>query len=179
VAEKGNLVDDPRAAGEVRRYSTWRTIRQQNVAEHTWQVLRILLTIWPAAPRNVIIHAVVHDMGEMSGDIQYPFKNMFPELRAGADKAENYVQNRQRISVFERAVFKLCDNLEMLEFGMVEVNMGNKYGRIIMDRMQHATSDCMQTLHDMRDTKQFQDNEGVFAAAQRYIKNRMEIDNGF
>lgn len=191
MADKRNLVADPRAAGEVRRYSTWRTIRQQNVAEHTWQILRILLTVWPSAPRNVLIYAVVHDMGEMAGDIQYPFKNMFPELRAGSEKAENYVQHMQRreigipevkhpLSPFETQVFKLCDNLEMWEFGMVEVNMGNKYAQIVVDRMKEATAQNLQNLKDMETTKQYQDNAEVIVAVQRYINNRMEVDyHGF
>ena len=190
MTEKGNLVDDPRAAGEVRRYSTWRTIRQQNVAEHTWQLMRILLTVWPAAPRNVIVHALVHDMGEMAGDIQYPFKHLFPELKAGADKAENHVRNRQRICVgapevkhplspFENLVFKACDNLEMFEFGLVELNMGNKYGRLIMDRMLQAFGDNLNALNQMSHVKQFIDNADVPPALHRYFLNRQEIDNGF
>ena len=143
-----NLVEDPRAVGEARRYHTWAIHRDQSVGEHTWQVMRILLTVWPLAPRNVIVHALMHDGGEMSGDIQYPFKRLFPELRAGADKAEDYVRNLQRkslgapeakpLSVFEKLVFKACDNLEMWEMGMREVNMGNNYAKIICTRMMRA-----------------------------------------
>lgn len=184
-----NLVSDPRAAGEVMRYSTWRTVRRQTVAEHTWQVLRILLTIWPAAPRNVLTYAVVHDMGEMAGDIQYPFKNMFPELRAGAEKAENYVQHMQRrdigipevkhpLSPFEKQVFKLCDNLEMWEFGLVERNMGNVYGNVIVERMASAVAQNLQNLQDMETIKQYQDNIEIISAVHRYMNNRTEAENG-
>jgi 5'-deoxynucleotidase YfbR-like HD superfamily hydrolase len=187
--EKWNLVSDPRAAGQVRRYSTWHVHRDQSVGEHTWQVMRILMTIWPKAPRNVIIHALVHDMGEMAGDIQYPFKNMFPELRAGADKAENYVQHMQRrdmgipevthpLSPFEKQVFKLCDNLEMWEFGLVERNMGNRYADIVAARMQEAVARNLENIEEMATTKQYQDNAEIIGAVHRYMQNRMEAEHG-
>lgn len=187
--ETGNLVDDPRAAGEVLRYHTWRTIRRQNVAEHTWQIMRILLTVWPAAPRNVIVHALIHDMGEMAGDIQFPFKLLYPDLKRGADQAENHVRRRQQealgapdvrhpLSPFERLVFKACDNLEMYEFGMVELNMGNKYARIVVERMQKAFAQCLIQINELANTKQYQDNADVVPAIHRYFHKRMEIDNG-
>lgn len=187
--ETGNLVDDPRAAGEVMRYHTWRTIRQQNVAEHTWQIMRILLTVWPAAPRSVIVHALVHDMGEMAGDIQYPFKHLYPDLKTGSEQAESHVRRRQQmfvgapepkhpLSPFERLVFKTCDNLEMWEFGMVELNMGNGYARIVMSRMYEAVMQHIQRLEALSHVQQYQQNADVVPALHRYIKARMEIDNG-
>ncbi len=187
--EAGNLVDDPRAAGEVLRYHTWRTIRQQSVAEHTWQLMRILLTVWPAAPRNVIIHALVHDMGEMAGDVQYPFKLLYPELKSGSDKAESDVRRRQQrhlgapdvahpLSPFERLVFKTCDNLEMWEFGLVEVKMGNLHGKIVVTRMHEAVADCLARLETLNHVKQYQDNAEVVPAITRYFHKRLEMNDG-
>jgi 5'-deoxynucleotidase YfbR-like HD superfamily hydrolase len=187
--EPGNLVDDPRAAGEVLRYHTWRTIRQQNVAEHTWQLMRILLTVWPNAPRNVIIHALIHDMGEMAGDIQFPFKKLFPDLKTGSDMAENYVRRRQQmvvgapvvshpLSPYENLVFKTCDNLEMWEFGMVEMKMGNLYGKIVVKRMHEAVADCLARLEAISHVKQFQDNADVVPAITRYFHKRVEMNDG-
>ena len=183
-----NLAEDPRAAGEIRRYHTWAIHRDQSVGEHTWQVLRILLTVWPAAPRNVVVYGLMHDGGEMSGDIQYPFKKLFPELRAGADKAENYVRDMQRkgigapdirhpLSPFEQAVFKACDNLEMWEFGMRELNMGNQYAKIVCNRMQTALSHNMHLIESMSDIAQYKQNEGVPKAIHRYMMKRSEMED--
>jgi 5'-deoxynucleotidase YfbR-like HD superfamily hydrolase len=182
-----NLVEDPRAVGEALRYSTWRVIRHQSIGEHTWQVLRLLLTVWPEAPRNVIVYALMHDAGEMSGDIQYPFKKLFPELRAGADKAELHVRSMQRValgapetkhklSAFEQAVFKCCDNLDMWEYGMREVNMGNLYARIIVKRMMSAVAGNLQDIQALKETQQFQQNPEVVPTIHRYIikRNAME-----
>lgn len=183
-----NLAEDPRAAGEIRRYHTWAVHRDQSVGEHTWQIMRILLTIWPAAPRNVMVHGVIHDMGEMAGDIQYPFKNLFPELRAGSDKAENHVREMQRktlgapilthpLSPFEHHVFKACDNLEMWEFGLREGNMGNRYGKIVSNRMMRAVMENLAHLEGMKETQQYRQNDGVTLAIRRYIQTRMDMEN--
>ena len=183
-----NLAEDPRAAGEVRRYHTWSVHKDQTVGLHTWQILRILLTIWPSAPRNVIVHGLMHDGGEMSGDIQYPFKLLFPELESGSVKAENYVRNMQAkgigapetkhpLSMFEKQVFKACDNLDMWEFGLREMNMGNLYAKIIVERMRDAVSNNLNNLEGMVESQQYQQNEDVIPAIHRYMKKRLEMEN--
>lgn len=184
-----NLAEDPRAAGEIRRYHTWAVHSDQTVGLHTWQILRILLTIWPNCPRNVIVYGVTHDSGEMSGDIQYPFKILFAELRAGADKAENYVRDMQRkgigappeshpLSVFEKAVFKCCDNLDMWEFGLREMNMGNLYATVIVERMAAAVAENVQKLIDMtrENNRQALQNTEVVSAIHRYMQTRLKME---
>lgn len=183
-----NLVKDPRAAGQVRRYHTWAVIKDQSVAEHTWQILRILLTIWPEAPRNVLIYAVIHDMGEMSGDIQYPFKILFNELKQGSEKAEIHVRREQRqhlgapdikhpLSQFERHVFKACDNLEMWEYGIRERNMGNLYANIIIRRMQQAVADNISNIYSMKGTQQFEQNPDIVTRIQKYMVARQQMES--
>lgn len=183
-----NLVEDPRSGGEVRRYHTWTVHHQQTVAEHTWQIMRILLTIWPNAHRNVIVWALIHDMGEMAGDIQYPFKLMFTQLGEGSEKAEMHVRKQQRerlgapdvthpLSKFEKTVFKLCDNLEMWEFGIREVNMGNLYAKIVVERMAAAVSTNLENLESLRGTTEFDRNDGIITAVRRYMQTRTEMEN--
>lgn len=182
-----NLAEDPRAAGEVRRYHTWAVHKDQSIGLHTWQVLRILLTIWPNCPRNVIVYGLVHDSGEMSGDIQYPFKALFPELRAGSIKAENYVQDMQRkgigapevkhpLSAFETQVFKCCDNLDMWEFGLREMNMGNLYASIVVERMAEAVANNLNNIEGMKETQQYQQNPELINTIRRYMKKRIEME---
>lgn len=183
-----NLVEDPRAAGEIRRYHTWAVHRDQSTAEHTWQILRILLTIWPTVPRNVIVHGLVHDSGEMSGDIQYPFKLLFEELEHGSVKAENYVRHLQQetlgapapnhpLSQFEKFVFKACDNLEMWEFGLRELNMGNRYAEIVRDRMATAVASNIANIEGLANDQQAQQNSDVVPAIKRYMNKRLNMEN--
>lgn len=183
-----NLVEDPRAIGEALRYSTWKVIHKQNIGEHTWQVIRILLTVWPSAPRHVVVYGLIHDMGEMSGDIQYPFKHLFPELRAGSEKAENHVRDMQRkglgapevrhpLSPFEHAVFKACDNLEMWEYALREINMGNRYALIIRNRMMKAVSGNLSMIAQMSETHQYKQNEGMEASIQKYMVKRQQMED--
>lgn len=182
-----NLAEDPRAAGEARRYHTWAVHKDQTIGLHTWQILRILLTIWPNAPRNVLVYGLMHDGGEMSGDIQYPFKLLFTELDAGSIKAENYVRELQRkgigappethpLSPFEKQVFKCCDNLDMWEFGLREVNMGNLYAGIIVSRMAAAVAGNLNNLEGMKETQQYQHNPDLIPAIHRYMKKRQELE---
>lgn len=182
-----NLAEDPRAVGEVRRYHTWAVHRDQSVGEHTWQVMRLLLTVWPDCPRNAIVHALMHDGGEMAGDIQYPFKVLFPELRAGSDKAESFVREMQRKTIgapetkhpltqFERTVVKLCDNLEMWEFGLREMNMGNLYGKIVVERMMEAVSKNITQIEVLSDQQAMANSYDVLKRIKDYMATRAEME---
>jgi len=178
---------DPRAAGEITRYHTWPVHRQQSVGEHSWQILRILLTVWPRCPRRVLVHTVVHDMPEMGGDISYPFKVLFPELKSAMTKVEHYITAEQNkfgrpeephLSPFEQHVFKLCEWIEMWEYGLHEVNMGSRYGETICERMMtvigpaiHKLQTDMDGLAGSQDARQ---HPGIPEAAHKYILKRME-----
>jgi 5'-deoxynucleotidase YfbR-like HD superfamily hydrolase len=185
-----NLTEDPRASGEIRRYHTWAVHNQQSVGEHSWQILRIILTVWPSAPRHILIYTVKHDMGEMAGDIPYPFKIMIGELRPAMQKAENIVEKLQNerigvpqlkhpLSQFERHVFKACENIEMWEHGWREYNMGNKYAITIIDRMMNAVSANLIDLEGMRDTKEYRDHESLIPAIHRYMKTRTQMETEY
>lgn len=145
---------DPRRAGDVDRYSTWMvSVRQQN-GSHTWQVMRILSTIWPEVPADAMIFALHHDSGELgSGDIPYPHKQNDPGLKAKMDNLEAKSLRDQGLRVPVpadpwRQRIKTCDLIEMLEKGMDEVLIGSVYGIPIVQRMQeqlksrtHASDD--------------------------------------
>jgi 5'-deoxynucleotidase YfbR-like HD superfamily hydrolase len=183
-----DLTGDPRAAGEIRRYHTWAIHNEQSVGEHTWQVMRIILTVWPSCPRHVLVYTVKHDMGEMAGDIPYPFKIRVPELRAGMDKAENMVDKLQReglgapllkhpLTPFERLAFKLCENLEMWEHGWREYNMGNRYALLITERMQAAVATNIELLEEMKENKEYRDHAGLLPAVKLYMRLRTQMES--
>lgn len=139
-----NLSEDPRAGLELIRYHSWATHRKQSNGEHSAQIARILLTVWPDCPRRMIVHCITHDIGEMAGDVQYPYKKRVPGLKENMDAAEQLVRSEMRrvfglppdlqLTDYEQRVFKFCEFLEMWEFGLREVNMGNAYGGIIATR---------------------------------------------
>ena len=152
-----DIESDPRHAGGIRRYHTWPVIRQQTVAEHTWQVMRIMMTVDVGMCTTRLMHyAVLHDVGEMAGDIPWPGKRNSRRLKEAMDEAEKRVRgdmvrkwNLPSLPVLtdaERAFFKCCECLEMWEFGMQERSMGNRYGTVIEARM---IADAMGYLHEL------------------------------
>lgn len=173
-----DLTSDPRAALEIRRFHTWRTIQSQSVGEHSAQIARIMLTVWPRCPRRLLIHAVTHDMGEMCGDVAYPFKKMFPEIADGMAKAEHEVRMRQRdrvgtppllpLSAPEKKFFKICEYIEMMEFGFAEYNLGNKYGAIIVARMREELRGLIM--------EEVQDHPGIPRAIEEYVSRRLAFE---
>jgi hypothetical protein len=61
---------DPTLAGQVARWHAAPTLRSQSVAEHSWQVARVLLAIWPEAPASLLRETLFHDVGEIgTGDV--------------------------------------------------------------------------------------------------------------
>ena len=181
AAEEGEVIidveSDPRHAGRVRRYHTWPTITTQSVGEHTWQVMRIMMTVDVGMCTTRLMHyAVLHDVGEMAGDVPWPGKRNDPALKECMDAAEQQVRVNmcQRwgqpvlptLSETERAFFKTCECLEMWEFGLQEVSMGNLYGKVIAARMLLAASQYAERLP--RETR---------LAMQDYIHVRQEQES--
>lgn len=161
---------DSRRAGDVIRYASWPHLRTQTTGAHTWQVMRILTTIWPRATADALVFALHHDSGELgSGDIPYPHKLLRPELKAIMDELEAESLLDQDIQVPDpgpdwRWRIKTCDLIEMLEQGMDEVIMGNRYGVPIVHGMESM-------LHQrvMVDTPPTQADR---SAVEVYMRNR-------
>jgi len=156
VSSDLNVSEDPRAGLELTRYHSWPVHRRQSVGEHSAQIMRILLTVWPDCPRRMLVHAVTHDIGEMAGDVQYPFKQRIFGMKAAHDMAERVVRDDMRrvfglpkdqvLTEFEESVFKIVEFIEMWEYGLREMNMGNRYGRVIAARCILAASKRLEEL---------------------------------
>lgn len=133
-----------RFAGEIRRYHTWPVLRQQTNGEHTWQCLRIYLEIWKRIPALTAKYLVYHDVGEqVLGDLPYPAKAHNPALKKEADKVEArglaaMGVELPKLEKRERLRCKACDYLEMFEFGVLELQMGNKYAAPIINGMDRS-----------------------------------------
>lgn len=178
-----NCAEDPRCALELTRYHSWPRVRDQSNGEHSCQILRILLTVWPDCPRRMLVHAVTHDMGEMAGDIQYPFKVKYPMLKSQMIEIEMGVRRGMSATIgmppetvlgeYELMVFKIVESLEMWEYGLREQGLGNKYARIIALRNILAASQLIEMITDeMRGSM-----PDVRPAVKSYVNRRTEWEN--
>jgi 5'-deoxynucleotidase YfbR-like HD superfamily hydrolase len=166
--------DDPvrldiRLSGQLRRYHTWPIIGQQTVAEHTWQILRIYCSIVDKIDPHMVMHAMFHDIGEtFTGDLPYPVKSENRDLKKQLDYLEEQSRLRQLeywsafkqifLSEEDKIFFKQIELIEMAEFGMDQMCLGNNHAFIIADR-------CLRKVYE-NDTS---------ARLMRYIVYRLNI----
>lgn len=135
---------DRQIANRVMRYHTWPVIHRQSIGEHSNRVLQIYVEIFGLPRSEVLYYISHHDSGEQfSGDIPFGGKRVVPGLGGAINAAEQ--KGLQKLSItmpvlspdeFEK--MKMCDALEMWEFGSVEYVMGNAYGLIVAKNALHA-----------------------------------------
>lgn len=140
------FVHDPRRAGLVKRYHAQPHLNSQTVAEHTWQLLRIMTTIWPDIPRNVLMYAIYHDIAEgCTGDLPYTTKLSSPEIKNHMDALEEEAtKNMRRLwgtpvvplpTEEEKKFIKACELVEFAEYSWNELRMGNVYIKAVLQRV--------------------------------------------
>jgi 5'-deoxynucleotidase YfbR-like HD superfamily hydrolase len=145
---------DTRLAGQVKRYHTWPVLREQSIAEHCWQLMRIYMATVPDMDPNMVAHIMLHDIGEhFTGDIPYPVKSQNEGLKVVMDHLERKSQTAQLeywdsfhkilLTNADRDLFKQIELMEMAEFGIGEVLLGNNHGFIVADR-------CLQALYEKK-----------------------------
>lgn len=138
------VMESLRCAGLVERYHTWPTVRRQNVAEHTWHVMRIYVELFGEPSQATWKYMLYHDVAELhTGDLPYPVKARHHGLREEIERLEAVAEAALGITVptlplYERDCVKICDLLEMLEYGYEEMARGNQYGRVIVERVGQA-----------------------------------------
>lgn len=185
-----DIEEDPRHGLMVTRYHTWRTHHQQSVGEHSAQTMRIMLTLWPECPRHLLVHCLIHDMGEMIGDLPGPVKKNDPVVKERMNHHETKklieMSNRWgsprpiQLTEFEENFFKLCESIEMWEFALMERNMGNRYATVVgvrmllqastrMGRIEHAEPSTSASHNDLR--------RRIVAAAKKYVELRKEQED--
>lgn len=168
--------NDPRRALQVTRYHTWPRLRDQSVGEHSAQVMRILLAIHPEAPRHMLVHCIVHDIGEeRTGDPPYPVKRDNPLFKKESDRIEReahlsmcvpwLLPAPQCLTEDERAIFKLAEFIEMWEWGLYEMNLGNNYARLVVKRCAEGTRLYLRAVP-----------EGIAKRASDYINKRQKME---
>jgi 5'-deoxynucleotidase YfbR-like HD superfamily hydrolase len=139
-----HVTDNVAFAGRIKRYHSWPTIQTQTVGEHCWQVASIYSQIWGDIPTPVERFIRLHDAAELvTGDIPFPTKANNPDLKAEFGKVEDKALDALGIilpklhpDVVRRV--KICDLLEMMVFGMVDRQMGNRLAIPIIQRTMKA-----------------------------------------
>lgn len=153
-----NCTTDPRMAGQVERFHTWPVLRRQTVAEHAWNAARILLSIFPEAPRELIVQTLLHDVGEIAtGDVPSYTKSGSSVIKREMDKLEERAWLAMclpwglpaPVPVHENSVLitKLADVMELWETGLQELAMGNQLAMLIKVKIgedMYARIDAMQ-----------------------------------
>ena len=144
-----------RFAGQVERYHTWPVHREQSTGEHTWQVMRIWWQIWGPLSAWESTYLLWHDAGELvTGDLPFPVKSLNPKLKHTLDLLEAEAveamggppSRRLELSVVDVRRAKVCDLLEMWEFGLAEQGMGNSYAQPIVEDTLKAARKLLKEL---------------------------------
>lgn len=172
------VLDDGRLAGRVKRYHTWPYIKEQSVAEHSWQLLRILCVIWPNVPAHVMKYVVDHDCGELTtGDAPFPVKRDNPVLANEMNRVEQegldlqiargFLAPSPLISDMERWAVKLAEFIEMWEWALEEEMMGNRFARLVATRCEAAIWDRIG-----RDTVLTDWQFEIAKQAKEYVRRR-------
>lgn len=145
MVSRFDVYNNPRWAGEVMRYHTWPTRRQQSVGEHTWQVMIIWFRLFGPLSAEESSCVLWHDAGELVlGDLPFPTKRDNPQLKVICDVIEEQavvgMMTIQPIQVSAQTLWraKVCDLLEMYEFGLSELAQGNSLAVPIIDDIRES-----------------------------------------
>lgn len=141
-----------RMAGQVRRYHAWPTLREQTVADHCWRVACIYCELFGIPRGEVLFFCLHHDSGELfAGDLPFGGKSRCPGMKEAVDECERMGLKNLGIELpmlrdEERRKVKLCDLLEMWEFGSVEARMGNMLAMPVVDATREAAEELAYDL---------------------------------
>ena len=146
------ILTNARFAGSLRRYHTWPCLQTQTVGEHVWQSIRIYAAMFKDLPQNVASYLLWHDAGELVlGDLPFPVKSLSPSLKKLCDTVENVAVVKMggkviKLAPQDKLRCRMVDRVEMLEFGLVEIQMGNKLAQPIVDDISVAIEKLYELL---------------------------------
>jgi len=147
------VTDDLYFAGRTRRYHTWPTIQTQTVAEHSGQMDCIYAAIFGDLGGPVDRYIRLQEAGKLGvGDIPFPVKAENPDLKSIVERLERREMDKLKLAQLPPlhpnliARIKVCDLLEIMQFGMVERLMGNMYAIAIVMRTRQAALKLAATL---------------------------------
>lgn len=142
--------------GQVVRKHTMENIRAENIGEHTWGVVTLLLMAWPGVKPNIVVGAQFHDSGERAtGDMPGPTKWANPVLESEMDRLEHeHIQRtlpehlRDDITTLtenEWAVIEIFDRAEFCISMGRERRLVNTYAMIYFERALTKMEQVIET----------------------------------
>lgn len=162
---------DARKAGQVKRYHQFRLLHEETVAEHSFNVVNLVLILTNGtASAALLVAAITHDMGEyVSGDIPAPVKRgLGIDAQAILEILENtglssIHHNLAPITTEETFTLKVADYLDGLLKCREEIRLGNmemilvgeQYRKYLVELMarssvhMHEIQHCIQLYGDV------------------------------
>lgn len=136
-------------AGRVRRYHTWPTLHTESVAEHSHRVAMIYMELF-GVDAEALAYIMCHDLCELwTGDLPFPVKARNPALKKAVDAVEKQaaaelgLPDIPTLEDWKKRLVKICDLLQMWEFGHIELMMGNALALpVIKDTIRIALEMC-------------------------------------
>lgn len=145
-----NYLEDIYILSHIKRYSTVHTIREESVAEHSFNVAAILFHLhdhYRFDLGEAIQMAIAHDMPEMElNDVPRLIKDKYPAIKEAFKVCEHDVIEKLPPSVrsciksyhamdtVEAAMVKFADVIQCEQFARTEVNLGNEgYMREVLE----------------------------------------------
>lgn len=120
-----------RDAANVLRYHTKRTLRQQTVGAHTFDLMMLVQTVAPDCRKEVLLACMKHDLPELfTGDLPAPIKRADPELAMLLEAVERGLYplyEEFNLTEEEEALVKWADRMELVLWCLEEHHLGNKY----------------------------------------------------
>jgi len=125
-------------AGQVQRFHTTPTHMSRSVAEHSWNMVTLLFTLYPEPPIRLVKACHFHDVAERwTGDIPAPAKWSEPMLNEVLKRMENEILEAFdltfKLDKHDTDWLKALDILELTLHMRQEMEMGNKLVARIYD----------------------------------------------
>lgn len=127
------MINEIRMGMAVKRFHTTHRTQAETVGHHSANVCAILLRLEPLVSKELLVRALMHDVPEYyTGDVPAPFKWDNAEAKSALNTGElRYIRANDipspEIDIYELALLKLADMLDLVLSSLEEVNRGNAY----------------------------------------------------
>jgi 5'-deoxynucleotidase YfbR-like HD superfamily hydrolase len=157
-----------RQAGGVMRYHTEPFIPPQSNAQHSWNVAMLARQLWPNEP-HLLLAALLHDTGEVRGDLPAPSKWRNAMLKEASNIIEHEARQEIGTQLFltadEQFKLKFVDYLEACWYCTELRLAGNQHATVIFNRL-------LEAINTVKEDKRIPELGRQWLFALRYIHIR-------